>query len=434
VPRLKQQPQKPAALAGKIPVIVESEKAILSAAFKDNEVAQQVATELTEEAFSTDLHKALWLAIKSLCEESLVVTPVSVAERSGVKLVQVEPIREADHGNPQTLIKELNRVAELRRVWEACLNYCSTVGVDSKPEEITATLEGAIYGKDSNGKEASDGSEVLNRVKGQFIHRAGLGGQTQVSTGLAALDKAIISLHGPKVVVIAARPSVGKTALSSTIRRALLNQDLGVFEVNLEMGEEEIAERELAYQSSLNLRKILSAKDVSPEELAKVQGVNGGLFSGLWFIDDRTSNIVGIRRKARLVAGRLSRQGKRLGAVILDYLQLAGDNGEGREQSIAAISRGCKLMAKELRCPVLVLSQLNRSCEYREDRRPILSDLRESGAIEQDADTVIFIYRGHLYEESIPPEETELIIRKQRSGPIGTVRVKYNPQLVTFHD
>jgi replicative DNA helicase len=82
----------------------------------------------------------------------------------------------------------------------------------------------------------------------------------------------------------------------------------------------------------------------------------------------------------------------------------------------------------------LVLSQLNRSCEYREDRRPILSDLRESGAIEQDADTVIFIYRGHLYEESIPPEETELIIRKQRSGPIGTVRVKYNPQLVTFHD
>lgn len=130
----------------------------------------------------------------------------------------------------------------------------------------------------------------------------------------------------------------------------------------------------------------------------------------------------------------MARQGIKLGLVVLDYIQLAGENGDGREQSVSAISRGCKLMAKELDCTVLALSQLNRSCEFREDRRPMLSDLRESGSIEQDADWVGFVYREHMYDTSHPPEDAEFIIRKQRSGPLGTVHLLYDTKSVTFRD
>jgi replicative DNA helicase len=178
----------------------------------------------------------------------------------------------------------------------------------------------------------------------------------------------------------------------------------------------------------------MSAKDVTSEELGRVSAAVGATTRDHWFIDDRTYNIAGIRRRARIVHQRMARKGIKLGLVILDYIQLAGENGDGREQSVSAISRGCKLMAKELDCTVLALSQLNRQCEFRDDKRPMLSDLRESGSIEQDADWVGFVYREHLYEQSCPPEDAEFIIRKQRSGPLGTVHLRYNPKLVTFQD
>jgi replicative DNA helicase len=200
------------------------------------------------------------------------------------------------------------------------------------------------------------------------------------------------------------------------------------------MQAEELLERELAFQSKTNLRKILAAKDVTPEELERIRSVVGVLEPGQWAIEDSVYNIAGIRRRARVCASRMHRAGLKIGVVIIDYLQLAGDNGEGREQSVAAISRGCKLLAKELGCTVLAISQLNRMCELRDDKRPFMSDLRESGSIEQDADIVAFVYREHIYDNSFPAEEAEVIIRKHRSGPTGTIHLKYNPQLVCFLD
>ncbi len=424
---------------GKTPSLPDSEAAAIGSALRSSESAELIAAELKPEDFYGSTGYKLFGAIQSLVENGLSVNPISVSERAGTARTDVEDLSDRAAGiSPvqlKTLISDLQRVSDLRTVYQSCVSASSQITTSSKVEDAVQALESGLYKMDRGGsQEAQEGSSVFDRVKASFLAKVASGGGPEVSTGLKELDRAIISFSGPKVYVIAARPSMGKTALSSTIRRSLLSQGFGVIEFNLEMGADEIAERELAYQARLNLRKVLSGKEVTDEELARVGTLSGDIFSDRWVIDDRTFSIAGMRRRARIVGGRMARKGIKVGAVIIDYLQLAGDNGEGREQSIAAISRGSKLMAKELNCPVMALSQLNRSCEYREDRRPILSDLRESGSLEQDADVAMFIYREHLYSPEHPPEETELIIRKQRSGPIGTVRIAYNAKMVSFHD
>lgn len=426
--------------SGKAPVLLETEQAVCAAALKDGDTAESIVGELQPVDFYGTTTYKIFVGIQKLVEEGLAVNAISVSERAGLSRNEVDDLVDRANGitpsQLRTFISELKRVSDLRSVYNACINTSSSIGITTKVEEAVEGLEKGLYKMDRGGsQEAQDGGLVLDRVKDSLLAKAASGGGPEVSTGLRDLDKAIVSFSGPKVYVVAARPSMGKTALSSTIRRAILGQGLGVIEFNLEMGADEILERELAFQAKLNLRKVLSAKGIDQDELLRVQGLSGeSLFQSRWFIDDRTYSIAGIRRKSRILAGRLSRSGVKVGCVIIDYLQLAGENGEGREQSVAAISRNCKLMAKELQCPVMVLSQLNRSCEYREDRRPQLSDLRESGSIEQDADVVGFIYREHMYDNTFPPEEAEFIIRKQRSGPIGTVRLSYNAKLVTFED
>jgi replicative DNA helicase len=202
------------------------------------------------------------------------------------------------------------------------------------------------------------------------------------------------------------------------------------------MSAAEIAERELSNQTGINLRNILAGVGIGESDQRKLDGLGGSIaaLSKRWAIDDRTYSISGIRRRARIIHNRMAREGIKTGVVILDYIQLAGENGEGREQSVAAISRGCKLMAKELGCTVLALSQLNRACESRDDRRPLMSDVRESGAIEQDADVVAFVYREGMYDESVPGSLAELIIRKHRSGPTGTVHLQFNEKTASFGD
>ncbi|MDD5374456.1 DnaB helicase C-terminal domain-containing protein [Acidithiobacillus sp.] len=264
--------------------------------------------------------------------------------------------------------------------------------------------------------------------------RLGLG-PPEISTGLRALDRAIIGLRPGRVMVLAGRPSMGKSALADSIRRAVVGQGHAALQFSLEMGADEILERELAFRSQMNLRKVMCAKEVTDEECGRVMAIKGTVTKGLWSVYDTCFSMVEIQRKARVAAKRLRSEGTRLGLVVIDYLQLIGDVGtEGRQQSVSACSRITKLMSKELGCTVLVLSQLNRSCEYRDDKRPLMSDLRESGAIEQDADIVAFVYREHVYNQAVSPEDCELILRKQRSGPIGTIRLRFNPKFVSFED
>ncbi len=421
------------------PVVTETEHAVLGCAIRDPDMAEVITSELSTEDFYSTSTQGVFNAVKGLLDEGLTVGTVAVEGRCSAPRTVLDELLASSQGvgpkELKTLLSEIRRVSGLRAVYNVCVNATSSIGKNSELEQIMETLEKGLYRADRSGADdVKDGSEVLNKVVDDFILRQKNGGGPEISTGLRDLDRAIIGLRPGKLGIIAARPSMGKTALAGTIRRAVLQQGYGVIEFALEMSAEELLERELAFQAGMNLRKILSAKDINEEEIARVNTSRSALVSGRWFIDDRTYSIAGMRRKARIQAGRLARNNVKVGCIIIDYIQLAGENGDGREQSIAAVSRGAKFMAKELGCTVMALSQLNRSCEYRDDRRPMMSDLRESGSIEQDADWIGFVYREHMYDNSFPPEETEFIIRKQRSGPTGTTRLHYNPKLVTFSD
>lgn len=419
------------------PIASESEQAALGAAIRDPATAEVVCNELSTSDFYSGNRQAVFKAIQSLLDDQLQVNPVSVSERSGLPRQEIDDLVATSSGVTEaavrTVCSDVRRVSGLRTVYNACTNALASLGKEAKLEEITALVEKGLYGIARDGAdEAVDGGLVLGSVLDDFINRQSTGGGPTISTGLRDLDKALIGFRPGKLGIIAARPSMGKTALADSLRRAVLSQGLGVIQFSLEMSAEELLQRELAFQASINLRKVLSAKDVTPEELGRVTAIARNQFQGRWFIDDRTYNIAGMRRRARVLHSRMARGGIKTGLVVVDYLQLAGENGDGREQSIAAVSRGCKFLAKELGCTVLALSQLNRQCEYREDKRPMMSDIRESGSIEQDADWIAFVYREHMYDQSFPPEETELIFRKNREGPLGTVRLKYVPRQVYF--
>jgi replicative DNA helicase len=421
-------------------MVLDSERAAIGAALKSEDVAEVITAELTDEDFYDETCRKLYGAIKNLSDDGLAITQVSVQERSGIGTSDIEELAYKAAGTTpsqlKTIVSDIRRVAGLRSIYNSCKDTVSSVSKDAKLEEVLEGLEKNLYRLDRAGaSEAKDGTDVMQAVIADFIERRNNGGGPEVSTGIQALDKAIIGLRPGKMMILAGRPSMGKTALADTIRRNVVAQGYGVVQFSLEMSAEELLERELSFQAQLNLRKVLAAKEVTDDELARVIAVSGqpGI-QGRWFIDDRTYSIAGIRRRARILSGRMARAGIRTGCIVVDYIQLAGENGDGREQSVAAISRGCKLMSKELGCTVLALSQLNRACEYREDRRPMMSDLRESGSLEMDADIVAFVYRESMYDSSVSPEETEILIRKHRSGPTGTVRLRYNPKLVTFED
>ena len=434
-------------MAKRPPVVLESERAAVGCCLRHPEGAEYVVNELEARDFYDDTARKLFSAVKALVDDGLEVNRVTVSERAGLSLPVVDEYSSLGQGisasQLKTLLSEITRTSGLRDIYEVCGKTREVIGKDTKLEEALAQLESSLYRGDRSGAtEAKDGGDALQSALESFRTRLSGGGGPEISTGIKALDRAIIGLRSGKNIIIAGRPGMGKTALADSIRRNVLNpelqqgQMLGVVQFSLEMEAEELAEREIASQAEVDLRKILAARGLTDEELRRVNDVERRVadLRSRWVIDDRTYNIAGIRRRARVAANRMAREGVKVGCVILDYIQLAGDNGDGREQSVAAISRGCKLMAKELGCTVLALSQLNRACESRDDRRPLLADLRESGSIEQDADAVIFVYREHQYDATVPASDSELLIRKQRSGPTGTVRVHFNEKTATFSD
>lgn len=281
-----------------------------------------------------------------------------------------------------------------------------------------------------------DGSDVLNNAVHNFADRLKGLGPKPISTGIKAIDHAILGFRPAKMYVVGARPGMGKTAMSTSWRRAVVDQGLVVLEFNLEMGLEEIGERELAFRSGVNLRKIMSGQNCSPDDVARIAAAEASINPGLWWVYDNVFSLEGILAKCRAAAKRAKKEGKKIGLVVVDYIGLIADVNDNRQQSVSQCSRTFKLLSKELDAAFVVLTQLNRQCDYRPpgERQPVLADIRESGSLEQDADVVAFIYREHLYDKSVAPEEAQFIIRKQRAGPTGDVRVRFNPRSVHYDD
>ncbi len=254
-------------------------------------------------------------------------------------------------------------------------------------------------------------------------------------TGFRDLDEKIGSLQPANLAILAARPSMGKTAFALNIaRNVAVEQKKGVAIYSLEMSKLEVVTRLMSSEARVDLWRVRRG-ELQPNEWSKLMGGCTGLSEAPIFIDDTPSlNLMEIRAKSR----RLKAKQKDLGLIVVDYLQLMmGDsNSENRQQEISRISRGLKILARELEVPVLALSQLSRQVEQRQEKKPFLSDLRESGALEQDADLVMFIYRDEVYNKQGTTKQgrADIIIGKQRNGPIGECELAFMPSYTRFAD
>lgn len=419
---------------------VDTERALLSAIITGTKETQDwVSSELTHKDFTKLEHQKAFKAIVQILDEGLEVNRISVKDRSRLSNSAMEDIMAygaAGTGEIRTFINDI-KGASAARFLDSVLSEAkaSLAGSEAEPAKIIEQLESKLYGSSSGGlgvKDSLDAHDVARQVVKTLQDRVSGKGEPEVSTGLKALDKAILGFRPGKNLVIGARPGMGKSALAGTAAYNVVQQGYGALVCSAEMLEDEIMERGLAYVTDVNARKISSGKNISPEELASVLEAPSKIKPGYWKLNTTAHSLPQIRRVARIEKARMARKGIRLALVVVDYLQLY----TGPEESaISDGSRHCKLMAQELGVTVLTLSQLNRGVEHRDDRRPLLSDLRGSGTIEQDGDIVIFLYRPGYYPDSNSnSEETECIVAKQRGGPTGTVKLRFIEKHARFLD
>jgi len=278
------------------------------------------------------------------------------------------------------------------------------------------------------GELISESFSELERTMSEGHHTVG------AQTGFRDVDGLISGFQPSNLVILAARPSMGKTAFALNVaRNVAVDQNKGVAIFSLEMSKMEVVNRMMCSEARVDSWRVRRGM-LQPAEWSRLAAACTPLHTAPIFIDDSASlNLMEIRAKAR----RLRAKEKNLGLIIVDYLQLMmGDTGvENRQQEISRISRGLKILARELEVPVLALSQLSRQVEQRAGNKPVLSDLRESGAIEQDADVVMFIYRDEVYNRDSPDKGTaEIIVGKQRNGPIGECKMAFIQTYTRFAD
>lgn len=308
---------------------------------------------------------------------------------------------------------------------------------------LLAGIQADIDGLSGRGESIQDktygpigefAERALDQVQ-EVLERQLPDGVIGIRTGFDKLDEELLGLQEGDLIVLAARPSMGKTTLAQNIAdNVSANKDLCVVMFSLEMSGESLAMRGLSAQSGIDNRRLRTGQIQSHEWDKLLNAAEKAKQFEQWIDTHSSATPSHMKRRCREIE---KRTGKKIGLVVVDYMQLmeSGADGskEARAQQVAAISRGLKALAKELRVPVLALSQLNRGLEQRPDKRPIMADLRESGAIEQDADVILFVYRDEVYNPDTPdPGMAEIIIAKQRNGPIGVVRLRFSKEESKF--
>ena len=325
-----------------------------------------------------------------------------------------------------SLLRRLIRVAE--EISLSCYTGESTL------EDILQNTEKKVFDliQKRHVSDVADIKQVIFSVVESIAAAAKSGGTvTGIPTGFYDLDYKMAGLQNSDLILIAARPSMGKTAFALNIAEYVtVKQNVTTAIFSLEMSKEQLAKRILAMNSRVDSQKLRTG-DLSDEEWMDIVDSAKTIGETNLIIDDTPGISVGeLRSKCRKL-----KIEKNLGLVMIDYIQLmtGGKRVESRQQEISEISRSLKALAREIDAPIIALSQLSRKVESRDDKRPMLSDLRESGAIEQDADVVMFIYRDEYYNKDTEnPGVTEIIIGKQRNGPIGTVRLGWKSELTKF--
>ncbi len=440
-----------------LPASVDAEKTILGAILLDNAAHSEAAEKLESDDFSLDSHRRIFLRMSELMDSQRTVDIVTLAnELARYKEIEavggVAYLASLTEGLPRRpVIEDYIRIVKDKSMLRRLMLICSAaIARASDQGEDAITVLDATEGKllEVSEKGITQGFQSLDEiVQHSFGSIDKLYEQSRDVTGLATdfteLDRMTSGLQKGELIIIAARPSMGKTALAINIaQNAAINHNATVAVFSLEMSKESLLRRMLASQAWVDQRK-LQTGFLGREDHDKLEKALGQLVESRVFIDDTAGISLGeMRAKAR----RLKQNNGKLDLIVVDYLQLMSatvpssgrKSYENRTQEVSAISRGLKALSKELHVPVLALSQLSRASERRgEDKRPLLSDLRESGSIEQDADVVAFIHRDSYYnrDEEMTKEDrakSEIILAKQRNGPTGIVHLNFISQYTRF--
>ena len=436
-------------LLRQLPHSVEAEQAVLGSMLIDPRCVSEVIDKLRTDDFYIRQNKEIYETIYSMFNFSLTIDPVTVLEnmkQNGyydenqsrgyiLQLMDTTPTA-ANVGEYIEIIKDktlLRRVAEAAGELTAMIQEGTSTGQD-----ILEAAEQRIYairqGRAARGLvPISDVIiDVYDRLEELAASENAIPG---MSTGLRDLDRAISGLNNTDLILLAARPGMGKTSMAlNVLLDAGKKSGKKVAFFSLEMSREQLALRLISSECFVDNKKLVTGK-LSDEDWESVAAAADSLNRSTIYIDDDSSvTVADINAKCRRV--------ENLGLIVIDYLQLmqsaggkSNNRGENRQQVVSDISRSLKIMAKELNVPVLCLSQLSRANESRNDKRPMLSDLRESGAIEQDADIVLFLYReGYYNKDTENPNLAECIIAKNRHGETGTVELQWTPEFTTFTD
>lgn len=429
----------------RLPYNLQAEEALLGAMlFRVDAI--EVAQNLVADDFYKPSHGRIFSAIQVLYERNETVDVVSVydyLERNKLTdhIGGVPALVELQNNTPALsnaakYAKIISDHAMLRKIARAGMEI-SEIGFDA-PEDVSlalAQVECLVAGLDSSRR--TDGTQSATDLLSATLERLQMlqtlnGKLLGTPSGFSKVDDLLAGFQNDFLYVVGARPSMGKTAFALDIAaHATISENLPVLFFSLEMGAQELLQRMLCSRGAIDSRRFKDGK-LDTSDWPKLQHALESLQGApLWIDDNPMITVAEIRSKAR----KMQAQVGDLGLIVVDYLQLMGGGRGNRQEEVAAISRSLKIAAKELHAPVMALSQLSRNLESRNDKRPILSDLRESGGIEQDADVVMFLYRDDRYnEESEWPSTAELIVAKHRNGPLGMTRLGFVGQHTKFLD
>ena len=428
--------------------VLDAERCLLGCIFLGCEWTEATA-HVTPADFASEKHGAVFSAILSLSNDGLSVDRLAVKQRLqetgmldsvGAECVDALEAQPPSLDGVARYAKLVRDASLLRRTVQACLSIATKARDASAPaDKILDEAERVIMGLRAGSEVGSfvEMRELMQSTMARLELLSNTPGEiVGLPTGLTDLDALTCGIHAGQLVVLAARPKMGKSALAlQWAAHAAIHAGKGAAIFSLEMTREEIGPRLLGNDARVDGLRLRHGKMLD-SDWSKLALSAGRFVNAPLYLDDTlTTSHLEIRSKARRLHAKLAKTKTPLGLVVVDYLQLAGEFGDGREQEIAAIARSLKQMAKELQLPVIALSQLNRALEKRPDKRPMLSDLRESGSIEQDADLVVFIYRDEIYNpESDDKGIAELIIAAHRNGPPGTVKVTFQGEFMRFEN
>ncbi|WP_194721589.1 replicative DNA helicase [Noviherbaspirillum malthae] len=433
------------------PHSIEAEQSVLGGLLLDNAAWDRIADFVSEDDFYRYDHRVIFQHIVKLINATRpadVITVYEALSNSG----KAEEVGGLTYLN--ALAQNTPSAANIRRYAEivrdrGVLRKLITVSDEisgqafnpqgKEVKQLLDEAESKIFAIAEEGARGAQGfleiqpllTQVVERID-ELYNRDNQNDITGVPTGFVDLDRMTSGLQPGDLIIVAGRPSMGKTAFSINIgENVAIDSGLPVAVFSMEMGGAQLAMRMLGSVGRLDQHRLRTGR-LNDEDWPRLTHAIQKMNEVQIYIDE-TPALSSIELRAR--SRRLARQCGRLGLIIIDYIQLmsASSPGENRATEISEISRNLKGLAKELNCPVIALSQLNRSLEQRPNKRPVMSDLRESGAIEQDADVILFIYRDQVYNPDSPDKGTaEIIVGKQRNGPIGTVRLTFLGEYTKF--